>query len=106
MKHVITFHVAGVTFENRQGYLRHIERCPNVQLTLYREKNNKFDPNAIKVMVHANNKRFPVGYVPRQLAAELAPLMDTNIYIRIENFKVTGGYGRPRGLEVNIRYYT
>jgi hypothetical protein len=42
------------------------------QLRLAREPTNKYDPNAISVHVFQQC----LGYVPRGLAAELAPIMD------------------------------
>lgn len=42
------------------------------QLRLAREPTNKYDPNAISIHVFAQR----LGYVPRGLAVELAPIMD------------------------------
>lgn len=45
------------------------------QLNLIREPDNPYDPNAIAVYHMAHR----VGYLPRTLAAELAPQMDQGI---------------------------
>lgn len=68
--------VAGVTFEGRQSVLRRLYRdqvqgAP-MQVDLHREAGNAFDPNAIQVIVNG----YHVGYVPKRLAASLAPRMD------------------------------
>jgi hypothetical protein len=44
-------------------------------LTLEREPTNKEDPNAIKVL----HERGHLGYIGRELAAELAPAMDRGV---------------------------
>lgn len=73
--------VAGVTFEGRQDLLTalHREQERGVRLAggLLREPDNRHDPKAIRVMVRtaAGGWRH-VGYVPRDLAAKLAPRLD------------------------------
>lgn len=72
--------VAGVTFDNRDG----TPRQPFVKLVkkddrleLRREPLNDFDPNAIAVhWADPGGQDHQLGYVPRALAAVLAPLVD------------------------------
>jgi hypothetical protein len=45
-------------------------------LSLVRETENPHDCNAIKVYA---KKAHPIGYVPRNIAKELAPLMDSKV---------------------------
>lgn len=45
---------------------------PNDQIELIREPDNKFDPNAIKVVWQFRH----VGYIPAEIAVGMAPLMD------------------------------
>lgn len=104
IKKTVNFKAAGVTFANRQGLLCHLNTCKNPRLTLVREKTNAYDPNAIKIMAHTDIKRFPVGYVPRNLAAYIAPLMDANTYIYLDSFQMTGGRGLTRGLNIQIHW--
>lgn len=47
-----------------------------VDLVLDREPDNAADENAIKVLAAVADGPIHVGYVPRRLAAEWAPLMD------------------------------
>lgn len=55
------------------------DRLP-VPLTLVREPENEFDPNAVAVV--APNEEFGphiIGHIPRHLAARLAPEMDAGV---------------------------
>ena len=66
--------------QNRSCYSR-MQWChcisEGARLTLHREPHNYYDENAIAVF--ADNHQ--VGYVPREQAAELAPLMDAGYHI-------------------------
>lgn len=74
--------VAGVTFGERQGMIANLMKLEGarykVYLTLRREKKNKNDSNAILVIGHCDivHRHVPIGYVPKELAKELAPIMD------------------------------
>ena len=72
---------AGVTIGNRQTALEHLTRYEpeQISVSLDREPANEFDQNAITVTVTVQNKgSFLVGYIPRILAAILAPLIDAH----------------------------
>jgi hypothetical protein len=89
--------VAGVSFDNRDG----TPRQPYVKLAkkgdvlhLRRERDNPFDGNAIGVdWVEAGGDRHQIGYVPRGLAALLAPMMDEGAHLTAE--VVRRGQARP-----------
>ena len=72
--------VAGVSFENRDGslrqtYVRQVKKGDG--LVLRREPENPFDANAMAVeWLDADGQPRQLGYVPRSLAALLAPLVD------------------------------
>jgi hypothetical protein len=69
---IYSFAVRGTSYHKvaeRQGDL-----SPGRQLRLVREPSNKFDSNA--VAVYAWRGRAPVGYVNKQNAKRLAPVMD------------------------------
>ena len=68
---VITTKVVGVTFENRQEVVAKLRLGD--QVWLEREAFNRYDKNAIKVI---RNNGEQIGYLSRQLALSLAPLMD------------------------------
>ncbi len=71
--------VAGVTFEGRQEllkeiyavYLRLTTHDPQLSAKLQPEPANKYDPNAIKVLVKYRGAFVHVGYVPKEMAAIL-----------------------------------
>ncbi len=93
MKHFTK--VAGVTFEGRQEIL---ERCRrDMPCRLEPEPTNKYDPNAIKVMVATGPGVVEqVGYVPKNLAAVIAPhLQGESVMVEIE--EINGGFETPRG---------
>ena len=59
---------------NRPREEDEIEREKSVKLRLVREPGNQHDPNAIAVW---SDKHGHVGYVPKDLAAELSPVINT-----------------------------
>ncbi|MEB3222061.1 MAG: HIRAN domain-containing protein [Candidatus Sericytochromatia bacterium] len=82
----ISTRVAGVTFDNPDGTPRqpHVKRVkPGDTIELRREPDNGFDANAIAVSWRdeAGELR-SLGYVPRALAAVLAPLADEGMPLR------------------------
>ena len=74
MKTTKKFHVAGTTFSGRQGYICYINRSKaNAYCSLRRERTCAADANAIAVIGHVRGgKHVTLGYVPRELARELA----------------------------------
>ena len=86
--------ISGVTFGRRQEALKRFDRheAASVNVSLEREAGNPHDTNAVKVNVSvAGGKPFHLGYIPKDLAALIAPLLDKGISL-IARFKsVTGG---------------
>ena len=69
----------GVTFGNCQNVLRKLNRYSPSDIGLYfeREPNNEFDINAIKIVaVVRKHGSAIVGYVSKELASGLAPMLD------------------------------
>jgi hypothetical protein len=64
--------VAGAAAHHREA-LASEQAAPGRPLTLRREPGNEHDPNAIAVHGEGGEQ---LGWVPRELAAELAPLID------------------------------
>ena len=63
----------------------------NKQIQLIREPLNEHDNNAIKVCL--DNEQ--IGYIKRQEAALLAPILDANVDLKVKQYKVrkyTSGY--------------
>jgi len=87
--------VSGVTFGTRQRALRKLEKysAGMINVTLEREANNAYDVNAIKVLVHVGSgDKYHLGFLPKDLAALLASILDKGIEL-VTRFKaVTGGF--------------
>lgn len=106
MTNIYTFKVAGVTFEKRQNYIHYIAQNPGAFLLYRRERKNAFDPNAIKVLAKVpEGKCVQLGYVPKELAEKLAPLLDKNYNIKTNSYAITGGRRFNHGVEVTISVY-
>ncbi len=65
--------LTGVTFEDAQENINEYGIHGLIDYDLIREPDNQHDPNAIRVVIFGN--RF-MGYVPKQIAGRLAPMMD------------------------------
>ena len=65
--------VAGIGYENRATLLAGVTRGNAVRLT--RDYNNQYDPNAIEVRIGGEQ----LGYVPRNEARLLAPVIDAGV---------------------------
>ena len=70
---VLTMSVAGIGYENRATLLAGVTRGNAVRLT--RDYNNQYDPNAIEVRIGGEQ----LGYVPRNEARLLAPVIDAGV---------------------------
>ena len=67
-----TFKLAGVTHDDAQENIKKFG-CKDIgSFALVREPNNPHDPNAIRVEIGG----LYLGYVPRNIAEDLAPQMD------------------------------
>ena len=93
---VITKRVAIVGTSFRPGATDFLQNMkPRTALALQRDPRNKYDPNAIAVG-SVRTERGPgrmLGYIPRGLAAELAPLMDRGVEIKMVRAPVIGCVG-------------
>ena len=68
-----TVKLAGTSFGNTKRHVRTFGNADIGRFCLDREPDNPHDPNAIKVTVAGV---VFLGYLPREVAKELAPLMD------------------------------
>ena len=98
----MTVKAVGVKFENRQERLAFLQqfRPEDLTVTLEREKENKFDCNAIQIVVHIKpiRRRTIIGYVPRNLTRELAKVLDMGIQVKATLMQIIGGYGWKENL--------
>ena len=113
--------VAGVTYGNRQKAIEHLTRyAPEaISIRLERERDNPIDRNAVAVWAAVEGKGSTgapgkpsgllgwvhMGYLPRALAAFIAPLMDAGKAVGALFREVRGG-GDPwmsLGLGIEVR---
>lgn len=93
----ISTKVAGTTFEKRQNTLMGMRKLiasgQKVSVVLVREPENEKDANAVKVLTRwkkgEQTRRAQIGYLPAEVAAEVAPLMDNKTFVRVHNFEIT-----------------
>lgn len=108
VKMQMVIRVSGTSFENRQERLQFLSQFKPEDLTvsLEREADNRFDKNAVKVRVHipAIRKYTVIGYVPAQIAAELAKVIDIGCEVKATLKGIIGGYSYKEnyGCLVNI----
>lgn len=98
---------AGVTHGNRQKLLERLSRYSPEEITikLQREQDNAADSNAVQVVAAVRGKGSAVmGYLNRQLAAAIAPLLDKGKEIKSAFRAITGGaeYFLNYGLNISI----
>ncbi len=102
VKLTMTVRAAGVTFSNRQERLQFLQQFKPEDLTVTREreKENKFDGNAIQIVVHIKpiRRRTVIGYVPKGLARELSKVIDMGIQVKASLMQIIGGYGYKESL--------
>jgi hypothetical protein len=88
-KRTIICKVAGVTYEGRQNTiaaLRGDEPCRIVP-----EPTNPYDPNALAVHVATADGVKHVGFIPRHLAKDIAPLLEGEA-VMVQIYSITGGF--------------
>jgi hypothetical protein len=82
--------VAGVTFEGRQDVIARLRG--NEPCRIVPEPNNPHDPNALAVHVAVEPGEVKhVGFVPRELAAQVAPHLEGEA-IMVRLLEITGGF--------------
>lgn len=70
--------VTGVFYANEDGICRANyvqDMTENDIVYLERDSNNKYDSNAVKVIVTLNNAKHQIGFIEKELAAQISPLM-------------------------------
>lgn len=98
---------AGVTFGKRQALLYRLTKysADEIEVKLERETGNAYDRNATQIIVAVKGKGAAViGYINRELAAAIAPLLDKGKAVKTAFAGITGGheYGLNYGLNVAI----
>ena len=88
--------LVGVSFEGRQDTIAGLR--VGSELTLERQPENPYDPNAIAVRFG----ELPLGFVRKEIAKHLAPLMDAGARYRSRVESLTGGGDRHRGVNISM----
>ena len=71
--------LAGITFEGRQKTIKKFA-FPKSKYELVRQPDNQYDENAIMVTAAGHD----IGYLPKYLAAELAPIIDAGQKLNVQ----------------------
>ena len=98
--------IVGVSFDNsngssRQDLITSLEGLP-CPLTLNREHGNPHDENAIAVMDSHGRQ---LGFLSRNIAEQMAPIMDSGLLVQAHAIQVTGGWPLNYGVNIQIHYY-
>ena len=96
---VLNVAVVGVTFEGRQAYIKKMNGKEPVRLEP--EPLNPYDPNAIAVMVAFPDAIHQIGYLPKDIAAIVAPHLDGES-LMCTIAELTGGFELSDGDIANL----
>lgn len=88
--------IAGVTYDNRQEYLQNCLKGDI--LNLVRDKNNPYDANAIRIY----KGNLQLGFIKKDLAETLAPIMDNGENLMCTLVDITGGDDYLYGANIKI----
>ena len=81
-----SFKVAGVTYENRQLLIAGLTKSSPISLK--RDPHNPYDSNAIEVIIRGGRS---IGFVPKNIALNIAPLLDSGMIATVRIGEITGG---------------
>jgi tetratricopeptide (TPR) repeat protein len=90
--------LAGVTYEGRQQIIARLSLDDSIYLE--RDYYNAYDSNAIGVF---NEYGESIGWIPREVAAWLAPKMDADEKYGVEMNRILGGDGLSYGVEIILK---
>lgn len=104
MNRILNAKVAGVTFDGRQALIARIS--PNDPCRLQPEPENPYDSNAIAVHVAHAGEVWHIGFIPREIAAKIAPYLEGEA-LMCSIAEITGGFefdsGETASLGVRLR---
>lgn len=89
MNRILNTRVSGVTFEGRQALIAQIDLSDPCRLEP--EPDNAYDKNAIAVKVAHNGAVWHIGYIPKEIAAQIAPYLDGEA-LMCKLAEITGGF--------------
>lgn len=79
---VFATRLAGVSYEGRQVYVEKMSK--DTPLVLKREPQNPYDPNAIAVIACFPMEEQKIGYIPKEIAKEMAEKMDAGEFVLVQ----------------------
>lgn len=92
-----TFSLMGSSFIGGAGQL--IDKLkPASPLTLKRQPENSHDKNAVLVILSGASGTRALGWLPRQLAQEIAPLLDSGVNVIVRKAPPLAKFGAYRGI--------
>lgn len=86
---VLNTKVSGVTFEGRQALIARIS--PNDPCRIVPEPENPYDSNALAVHVAHGGEIWHIGFIPREMAARIAPYLEGEA-LMCSISEITGGF--------------
>lgn len=101
----IVFKVSGVTYEHRQDIIARLRG--NEPCRVVPEPTNPYDANALAVHVATSDGVRHVGFIPRNVAAKIAPYLDgeavmADIVEVVGGFEMSDGEQAAYGLRVAV----
>ena len=73
-----TFFIAGGQYHKLPKIIREIK--PKILLELQPEPENKFDPNAVRILMGDDF----LGYVPKKFSSEVSAMLEMGVYLECE----------------------
>ncbi len=89
--------IVGVSFDGRQSTVATLE--PEEELSLVRDRENPYDSQAIQVVRSSGEQ---IGFIRKQIARVLAPLMDSGVTYKAKVMQVTGDAKTTRGANIVV----
>jgi len=88
-KREIIARVAGVSFEGRQDLLKKLKKTTPIKVL--RDRKNKHDFYAVKVMAKLKGKWEHIGFLPRKMAFSVSKNMDKGVSYTAKVHRISGG---------------
>lgn len=99
LKSIMETKLAGVSYGNRQEVIGQMSIKDKIHLL--REAGNVYDRNAVAVCLTKTGKH--IGYLPRQIAADLAPRLDKGEIFPVEIKSISDGRnGTLKGVVIRV----
>lgn len=81
--------LSGVTYDNRQKFLKLVEQ--DTPLKLVRDRTNEHDFHAVSVLAFIDESWKDVGFIPKEVNRDIALALDSGIDLGAKVWKKVGG---------------